>query len=209
MKGRAKVRQRLGQAQIFIAVGFDGAGNFLQSFESACFRRFHLGGIPFHLQRGKIQEKQAQREQLPFPALAHQTHGDLVNACAGGVGSVAELHGEKRNIVAKFGAADLHLRGDVGSLAANNGAAGGIRRGRGFARLIQEHEALHQRHACRRSHAGKRVPVASREKTNKLCLSLGTSRGEHGFQRGAGSAGIYRFARRGRVASAGLGTGFL
>src|SRR5258708_9211427 len=147
-----------------------------------------------------------------------------MDAGASGISGIAEFHWEKRDIVAKLGATDLHLRGDVGSLAAKNGAAGGIRQRRGFARLIQKHEALHQRDACGRRHAGKRFPVSSREKTDKLGLILGASRGEHGFQcapsettttggPGAALKAVLSrgcsFAGRARRASAGLGTGIL
>src|SRR5258708_12789702 len=101
-----------------------------------------------------------------------------MDAGASGISGIAEFHWEKRDIVAKLGATDLHLRGDVGSLAAKNGAAGGIRQRRGFARLIQKHAALHQPDACGRRHAGKRFPVSSRETTDKLGLILAPTRRE-------------------------------
>src|SRR5260370_16077962 len=102
-----------------------------------------------------------------------------MNARARGIVGIADLHGKERKIVAKFGAADLRFRGDVGSLAAKNGPAGGISRGRWVAGFIQEHEALHQRNSGGRRHARKRLFVACREKKNKLRLVLGTNRGEH------------------------------
>ena len=94
---------------------------------------------------------------------------------------IAEVHREKHNIIAKVSATDLHFGGYVRSLTAKNGAPGRIFRYRGFARLIQQHEPLHERKTGGRRHAGKRFSVASREKTNKLNLLLGTSRGKHAF----------------------------
>src|SRR6266581_3116434 len=132
-----------------------------------------------------------------------------MNTRARGIGGIADLHGEKRKIVAKFGAADLRFRGDVGSLAAKNGPAGGISRGRWFAGFIQEHEAFHQRNSGGRCHARKRLFVASREKTNKLGLILGTSRGQRAFQRGAGSTATCSFGWCARGVSIWLGAGFL
>ena len=132
-----------------------------------------------------------------------------MDACAGGIAGIADFHGEKGNIVSEFGTANLHLRGDLGGLAAKKRTAHGISRRRGFARLIQKHEAPHQRDTGRGSHAGKRFPVANREKAHKLGLVLGTSRGKHGFQRDAGSVCGGSFARRARGASAGVGTGIL
>ena len=126
MERRAQVRQRLGQAQVFIPVGFDRIRNFVQSFEGALFRFFHFGGIPFHFQRGKIQEQETEREQLPFPILANQPHDDLMDARAGRVRGVAEFHRKKHNIVALVSATNLHFRGDIRSLAAKNGVPGGI-----------------------------------------------------------------------------------
>ena len=104
-----------------------------------------------------------------------------MNARACRVRGIAQLHRKKHNIVSEIGATDLHFGGDVRSLTAKNGAPGGICRNCGFTRLIQQHEALNEREAGWRRHAGKRFFVASREKTNKLNLILGTSRGKCAF----------------------------
>src|SRR5260370_2980323 len=132
-----------------------------------------------------------------------------MNARAVGRVEMVDMSGKERRIGAKFGAADLRFRGDVASLAAKNGPAGGISRGRWFAGFIQEHEAFHQRNSGGRCHARKRLFVASREKTNKFGLILGTSRGQRAFQRGAGSASVCRFAQPARGVSIWLGAGFL
>ncbi len=98
-----------------------------------------------------------------------------MDVCAGRIGGIAQLHGEKCNIVANFSAADLHFRGHVRRLAAENRPAGWIRRRGGFAWFIEKHEAFHQGDAGRRRHAGKCFPVASREKAHKLGLILSAS----------------------------------
>ncbi len=61
VKRRAQIRKRFRQAQILVAVGFDGAGDSVQSLDGISFCRFYLGGIPFHFERWKIEEQQAQR----------------------------------------------------------------------------------------------------------------------------------------------------
>src|SRR5260370_40609493 len=132
-----------------------------------------------------------------------------MNGRARGSVGMADLHGKERKVVAKFAAADLRFRGDVASLAAKNGRAGGMSRGGWFAGFIQEHEAFHQRNSGGGCHARKRLFVASREKTNKFGLILGTSRGQRAFQRGAGSASVCRFAQPARGVSIWLGAGFL
>src|SRR2546429_9629887 len=52
VKGRPQIRQRFGQTQIFVAVGFDRGGNFLRSCAGSFFRRFYLGAIAFLFQGG-------------------------------------------------------------------------------------------------------------------------------------------------------------
>src|SRR6266853_3038733 len=132
-----------------------------------------------------------------------------MNAHACRVRGIAELHREKHNIVAEVGATDLHFRGDIRGFAAKDGAPGGICRHCGFARLIQQHEALYKRDAGGWRHARKRLLVASSEKTNKLGLILGATRGEDSSQRGAGPAITHRLAWRTRRAAAGLAAAVL
>ena len=116
--------------------------------------------------------------------------GVVVVVCdRGAVSRVADLERQKCKIVFRDGPADAHLRSQRRAFTANRGPAGLVCRDAGLARLIEEHEALHERHAGGGGEMSEGLGIARGEKLRKSFFALRAGRGKKIAERGHGCAG--------------------
>lgn len=174
----SKLRQRLGKTQIGAAVGLDGFRQRLEGSKSGLLVGLGGGLIPFGFQGRKIEEEQADGENLPLTAFADHAHEDVMGIGGVWVRGFAKVNGEEGEIIAKVGTANLEFGGAVGSFTADDRTAGGIDGERGLAGVSEKDEALHQFGAGSFGEAGEGVLVAGSEKFCKGGLVVGAGGGE-------------------------------
>src|SRR6185437_4736627 len=125
---------------------------------------------------GQVEEYQSKRENLPLAVFAHQAHVYLNGVGPGRIRRIAQLHGEKRYVVMSVGAANLKLRRPRGRFTAHGRAARWVCGNGGFAWLVEQHEAFHERDARGRRHVRKRFLVSRGQETLEVALAFGASR---------------------------------
>src|SRR5262249_19426770 len=147
------------------AIGFDGRGDGLKIGERLLFVAADGGLVPFNFKGRKIKKEHADRDDFPGGVFADEAHEDAMRVPASrrvGIGSVAYVDGEQRELVAKVRAAQLDVRSAVWGGAANRRAAGVDRQSR-LAGTVEQNKPLHEFDPCGGSEAGKRFGVAGSE----------------------------------------------
>ena len=127
-----------------------------------------------------IEEEQAEGEQFPLAGFANEGDEDAMRVGIEWSGGIADGERKVDEVVAEFGLADMHLRGEVGGDAKDVEVAGGIEFGARLAGIVEEDEALQESGAGGGGQAREGLRVTNGEEAGKVRGILGAS-GDQGI----------------------------
>src|SRR5215467_4331284 len=195
----AEFPERLRKAGVRCAISLDRGRYGFQVGQGLLLVATAGGLVPFDFQGRKVEKKHSDRYDLPRRVFSDQAHEDVVRLAHGrvGLGSVAYVDGQERQIVAQISAAKLDVGGAIRSRAAH-GRTAGICRKSGSPGSVQKNKTFHELHAGCWREACKRFCIAGREELCKAGFIVGASRGQQITQGRRGSVGR-SYSRAGRV----------
>ena len=115
-------------------------GDFGQRGDGVVLARLQVRLFPLLGHRRQIQQQQSHREKLPLAAFAHESDAHRSRLLAG----LPDFGGDKGEILAHLGRAEVHVGNQPGGFATQFGAASGGGREQGPARIVEQDEALQQ-----------------------------------------------------------------